>query len=400
MLSLGAVVGPVPYSLLSDKIGKKMILQILAVSHIIAYIILAFAKTIYLYYAARVIAGAAVAGIFNLIPVYVGEVSENKNRGMLSTVYNVVIATGILFAYAVGPYVSIVTFNLIAVVPPSAFLILSIFLIPESPYYLVSKGLFDSALVVVKKLRNASSIEKEIEVIKEEVMRNSKGNALDLFRSKSSRKAFAIVNCVMLFQQLSGITIILSYTQTIFEATGSSLPAEVNSIIDGVIQLAGSFITPVFIDRWGRKMLLIISAIGMCLSEILLGSYFYLQDNSNVSVASISWLPTVSLVSYVIMFNFGFSMIPWALIGEVFNVRVKAIASSLTTSICYGFSFVLLFFFGSIRNSIGMGMLFLIMAAVCFLAAIFSYTCVPETKGKSFQEIQDQLDGHRVASSK
>lgn len=401
LVALGAVIGPVPYSLLSDRIGRKITLQVLGISHVITYIMLAFGKVIYLYYVARVIAGAAVAGIFTLVPVYIGEVSANKNRGMLSTVYSVVLAIGVLFGYAVGPYVNLVTLNIIAAVPPAVFIALSVFLVPESPYYLVSAGSEDLAARVLSKLRGSSNAEdKEIVLIKDEVVRNSKGNVLDLFRSKGPRKAFVIVNCILLFQQLSGITIILLYAQTIFEATGSSLPAEVNSIIIGAIQFGGSFITPLLIDKLGRKILLIISAIGMCLSEIPLGLYFYLQDDTEVNVDSFSWLPLVSLVSYTVLYNFGFGMIPWALIGEVFNVRVKAIAASLTATICYGFTFLVLFFFIPIRNAVGMGVLFWIISAMCLFAALFSFTCVPETKGKSLQEIQNELEGKKAVFNK
>lgn len=389
LMPLGAVFGPFPSAIMADKLGRKLTLLILAVPFVASFFMLAFAEVIGLYYAARFLTGAVLGGVFTVIPIFIGEISEVTNRGTFLSSFNLFITAGILIAYVIGPFVSIMYFNIICAIFPTIFVGLFLVFIPESPFYLVSANKLVAAEESLKRLRNKSqkALDEELEEIKEEIERNSKGSIKDLFQNKGLTKALVISLSLVAFQQFSGINIVLFYTETIFKATGSEIPASTCSIIVGAVQLAASFATPLVVERLGRRILLLGSAIGMLVSEVPLGIYFYLKDNGD-NVDAISWLPVVSLICYIITYNCGFGPLPWTVMGELFPSNVKSTASSMTASICWLLGFILSKFFTSVSESIGMAGSFWLFAGFCLLAAVFVYFLVPETKGKTFQEIQ------------
>lgn len=378
---------------MADKLGRKLTLLILAAPFVVSFFMLAFAETIELFYASRFIAGAALGGVFTVIPMFIGEISEVSNRGMFLTSFTLFITAGILISYVIGPYMSITYFNIVCAVFPVVFIILFLLFVPESPFYLVAADKHEAAEQSLQKLRNKpkKSLQDELEVIKDEITNSAKGSFTDLFRSRGLIKALVISLALVSFQQFSGINIVLFYAQSIFEATGSDIPAAVCSIIVGAVQFLASFVTPMVVESLGRKILLFASAVGMLISEVPLGVYFYLKDNDN-DVSAISWLPILSLIVYIITYSFGFGPLPWTVMGELFPSNVKSTASSLTASICWLLGFILTKFFTAVSEDITMAGSFWLFAGFCLLAGIFVFTFVPETKGKTFQEIQTILN--------
>jgi sugar porter (SP) family MFS transporter len=391
LLALGAVFGPLLFGYGADKFGRKPTIISLGVPFLVSYLILAFAEIVPLYYFARFLIGVAVGGLFTVLPMYIGEIAEDTNRGGLGSVMNIFITSGTLLSYGIGPYIPMIAFNIILAVIPAIFMISFFFLAPESPHYFVSKGNYEAAARSLDKLRGATGKnDKELEDIKTAIEKTGKGTVFDIFKSKGLIKAFIISLALVGLQQMSGINAVLFYAETIFSASGSGLEAATASIIIGVVQFATSFVTPLMVDRLGRKMLLYFSAIGMLISEIPLGVYFYLKNNGD-NVDSISWLPTVSLVVYIITYNCGFGPLPWAVMGELFPSNVKSIASALTAVFCWFIGFLIAKFFQSLVDAIGMGPSFWLFAGFCGFAFFFTLFYVVETKGKSLQEIQDIL---------
>lgn len=389
-LLIGCLIGNLFCAAVAKYFGRKLTLIALAAFLFISYLTLAFSKIIILYYLARVVAGFAVGGLFSVVPIFIGEISEVHNRGILITSYGCFMTTGMLFTYCVGPYTSIMAFNLICAVFPVVFICLFFTFVPETPAYLLKINKEAEARRSLKKLRgNANeTIEKEIEEIKSEIERNSQGSIRDLIYNKGLMKALGVTLTLVALQQSSGIVAVASYTQTIFDEAGSTIPSEVSSMIIGVFQVIGSFVPPLVVDRWGRRILLITSGLGIMISYFLLGLYFYLEQNTEVDVSGISWLPVVTLSSYIITFKIGLSTVPFTLIGEVFPSNVRAYASSLATFPNWIISFVFTKYFPLVVDDIGMGFSFWIFSGFGLLATIFSFLCVPETQRKTFEEIQ------------
>lgn len=393
LLALGAVFGPFFFGFLADLIGRKYTLLVSAVPILTSYLLLAFSTIVELFYVARFIMGFALGGVFTVLLMYIGEVSEVHNRGILSSAFNCFLAAGLLLSYILGAYLNIMIYDIICAVVPAVFFVVFLIFIPESPAYLISKNKHELAHENLKMLRVESSkeIENELEEMKKEVEKSREGHLKDLFVNRGLLKALTITVALVAFQQLSGINVVLFYANNIFEASGSDIPSEVSSIIIGAVQFASSFVTPLIVDRLGRKILLIFSAIGMFISETALGVYFYLNDETDTDVEGISWLPVVSLVLYIITYNCGFGPLPWTVMGEIFPSNVRSVASATTASICWLLGFILTKFFSQVSDEIGMAGSFWLFAGFCVLAAVFVITYVPETKGKTLAQIHVEL---------
>lgn len=351
-----------------------------------------YAKDVNLFYIARFLNGFGTGAIFTVLPMFVGEISEDAVRGALGSFMQLFITFGLLFSYAIGPYTTIAHFNLACVIAPLLFLFIFFMYVPESPYYLIAVGDKTKAEKALKKLRSSDNVDKELELIKKSVEESleNKASFFDIFKSKGLTKALMISLALVTFQQFAGINAILFYTQTIFEATGSSIPPEISTIIIGIVQIIGSFLTPIFVEKKGKRFLLLTSAIGMALSELVLGAYFYLKEH-NHNVQPIFWLPVVTLIAYMLTYCSGFGPLPWAVMGELFPGNVKSSASTVTASFCWILGFLITKFFANMVDVMGTSGSFWFFAGCCVIAGVFVYKFLPETSGKSLQEIQEIL---------
>lgn len=329
-----------------------------------------------------------------MLPNYNSEVAEDSIRGAISSSMNIFVVSGPLFSYVVGPYTSITTFSIICALIPAIFVVLFFLIVPESPYYLIAANDHPGAVESLIKLRSSSEedVKAELEGIKanvEEAMAKKSG-FMDIFRSRTLVKALIISLSLVGFQQFSGITVILFYAQDVFEATGSSIPPEISSIIIGTVQVAASLLTPLLVDRLGRKLLFLISGVGMIIAEVPLGFYFCLKDHGR-DVSPIFWLPIACLIVYIIAYNLGFGPLPWTVMAEIFPSDVKSPASTATASFCWLLGFLITKYFSSVSEAIGMAGSFWFFSAFCLIAVVFVLKYMIETKGKSFAEIQATL---------
>ncbi|CAH1381783.1 unnamed protein product [Tenebrio molitor] len=396
LINIGAMIGPFPYGYIADKYGRKIGLLAVSVPSIVSFLILAFSRSVYLYYFARLLSGISVGGGYTLLPMYVAEIAEDSNRGMLSASLNVFWTLGNLIPYAVGPYTPIVWFNIILACIPAIFFVLFFIIGPESPRYLIEKKDIVGAERSLMKLRsqNKKAVEAEIDNIKLGIKQTeTKGNFLDLFRSRVYIKGLVISTVLVVAQELSGISAVLFYTEEIFTSSGDGgMAPELSSIVTGIVVFLSSFATPFLSDRWGRRLLILISLMGVFLSHLALGAYFYLQTSTDVDVTGISWLPLFSLIMFFVMYNFGMGPLPWTVSSELFPVSVKSYAASLVSCVCWTTSFLVTKFFNNLNEAIGQGQTFWLFGGFCLATWVFTIFFVPETKGKSFQEIQEILE--------
>lgn len=391
LLNLGAAIGPFIFGNLTDRIGRKYTILGTGIPLVIGYLLMAFTKSVIFFYIARFLSGLSVGGVFNVIPVYIGEIANTHNRGALSSMLNLLLCAGMLFSYCLGPYVSVMAFNLILAIFPSIFLISFYIIGPESAYYYIKKGEHNLAKSALQKVRAGSvKVEEELNVIHTKITEAGDGTFFDIFKSKELRKAFFITLGLMVFQQFTGIIAVLYYSQTIFKQAGVELDPAVCSIIVGAVQFLTTFITPLVVDRLGRKMLLLVSSIGMVISEAPLGTYSYLKEHKH-DVSAMSMLPIICLIVYIITYNFGYGPLPWTIMGELFPTNVKSAASLFTTFFCWTLAFLVAKYFQIIATAIGMGTAFWIFTVACAIAIPFNYFIVIETKGKTLHEIQEEL---------
>ncbi|XP_024885393.1 facilitated trehalose transporter Tret1-like isoform X2 [Temnothorax curvispinosus] len=326
-------------------------------------------------------------------------VFKTSIRGALGSFLPLFETIGILYSYSIGPFVSYVVLWILCAILPVIFFVCFI-MMPESPYYLLSQGLRDEAIASLAKLRSKpkAAVEKEadeIQVILDEAFKNQ-ASFSELFKVKANFKAL-IYTCLMVsFQQFTGITVVEYYLQDIFIAAGGLVSMEIAPIVIGVVRVLASTVTPMVVDRSGRKILLVFSGIGETISLFALGLYFYLKEVQHADdvVEQISWLPVVSLIIFMITFSIGWDAIPWAMTGEMFASNVKASASSITVFVCWFLAFVTTKFSINLDKAFhGMYATFWMFAGLSFLSIFFTVLFLPETKGKTLQQIQDELNG-------
>lgn len=394
MQYIGAMVGILPFTYLADRIGRKPVLLLLAIPHIIAFFIFSFAKLIGWYYLGRFLGGISLSSVYIILPIYVAEIAEDSYRGMLLVSFSTFASFGDLIPYILGPYVSILCFNLILSVFPLLFFVLFLYLAPESPYYYVDKNDYkaEESLKILRRGRLNYNTNDEIDEIKHEKAKNKTGDIWNTLKKRYVMKGFFVALGLSSFQQLSGLGAILAYTELIFAAAGTNISADMSSIIVGVVLFLASFCGPLIVDRKGRKFLLVSSALGCMLSEAVLGLYFYLLDKSHPIVDKLSWLPVLCLMIYTVMFNIGFGPLPYTITSEVLPSNVKFFLATFTGFTGWLISFLVTKFFGDLNSILGRGGTFWMFSGFCALALVFILFIVPETKGRSFQEIQAILN--------
>lgn len=350
-----------------------------------------FLETLEVYYAARLLVGFAVGGSLSVVPVYVAELASKSNRAILCTLVSCGVNGGCLFSYAVGPFVKINIFNIILSVFPVCYLFLFIFLGEETAHFYVLKGKQEDARTTLMKLRsNADEIEAELKDMELKLHNQRQGSLLEMLKKKYVLKAFVIAIGLLVFQQFSGINAILFYSQTIFEMSGSNIDSKICPIILGCVQFSSSLLSIYATAKFGRKTLLINSCIGMIVGFVPLGLYCYFKDH-NYDVTIFSFVPVVSLTIVALLYNLGLGPLPWAILGEIFPSRIKALGASLATFVNWALAFILTKYFEILAENLGLGESFLFYAVCCGMCIVFVIFVMVETKGKTLEEIQDDL---------
>ncbi|KAJ8946851.1 hypothetical protein NQ318_006761 [Aromia moschata] len=373
---LGAGIGPLAAGKLADSLGRKRTLLLIAFPMVAAFVTLSFATTVNLYYVARFVLGLGVGSVFAVLPTYLGEITQDHNRGKFGCLMTVFLTIGLLYPLAVGPFLSIKLFSFSCAVPLMLFLIFFSLFVPDSPVYLVSVGNTKGAREALRKLRNSDQVEGELKLMTQDL--------------EQTQGLIVCIGLVVL-QQFSGINAVLAFLGPIFEATGSGLSPYASTTTVGVIQVLGTLLTTSIVEKLGRKVLLVASTIGSCASIFLLGLYFYLKTSKIYDVSNIFWLPVVCVVVYIIVFNIGLGPLPWLVMSEVFPPHAKGVAAALTTCSCFMASFLVTLGFPIIVKLAGMTECLWLFGSFCLLGIVFIYCVVPETKGKSLAEIQQLL---------
>ncbi|XP_026486532.1 facilitated trehalose transporter Tret1-2 homolog isoform X2 [Vanessa tameamea] len=396
LINLGAAAVCFPIGLIMDAIGRKKTMLLLTLPFTLGWLLITFAPNVGTLMAGRFITGVAGGAFCVTAPAYNSEIAQDSIRGTLGSFFQLMITVGILFAYAVGSYTSVFIFNILCTLIPIIFALIFFFM-PESPNFLVVKGKLDEARESLIRLRGRNyDVDSELTNLqnKAEAAKSNPVSFLSAITKKTALKALLICYALMLFQQLSGINAVIFNTSAIFSSAGATIPAPIATIIIGVIQVIATFISSVVVDRLGRRILLLFSALVMCLCSTALGVFFFLKDThggESSIVEAISWLPLLSLSLFIVSFSLGFGPIPWMMAGELCLIDIKSFVGSTAGTFNWLLSFTVTSTFNSLNTAIGSGQVFWMFAGIMVLGFVFIFFIVPETKGKSVDEIQIML---------
>lgn len=396
LINLGAAAVCFPIGLIMDAIGRKKTMLLLVIPFTLGWLLITFATSVGMLMAGRFITGVAGGAFCVTAPAYNSEIAQDSIRGTLGSFFQLMITVGILFAYAVGSYTSVFVFNILCTLIPIIFGLVFFFM-PESPNFLVTKGRSDEAKDALIRLRGRNyDVDSELSNLqmKADLAKSQPVSFASAITKKTALKALLICYALMLFQQLSGINAVIFNTSAIFDSAGATIPAAIATIIIGVIQVIATFTSSVVVDRLGRRILLLFSALVMCLCSTALGVFFFLKDthgDKSSIVEAISWLPLLSLSLFIIAFSLGFGPIPWMMAGELCLIDIKAFVGSTAGTLNWLLSFTVTSTFNSLNASIGSGQVFWMFAGIMLVGFVFIFFVVPETKGKSVDEIQLML---------
>ncbi|KAK9879228.1 hypothetical protein WA026_004075 [Henosepilachna vigintioctopunctata] len=389
-LLIAGLIGLPLTTYLVDKIGRKQSTLAASCTCVIGWTMIAFADHVVYLYIARFMMGVAADISFISSPMYIAEISHKSFRGFLAGIVYTMSMTGTLIMYAIGPYVDFYVPSIVA----GVFLITQISTLPfmpDSPYFLLVKGKFVEARNSLRRLRGKGDVEDELSEIQDNIeaeRQKEKGKVSDLFTVPSIRKAVIIMAVLNGGQHLGGFTVITMNLHSILETANSEYLGEnFAAVLFAGLMLIASLLALLVVDKFGRKTILILSTITTGITLVTIGLYFSLQVSQDVS--SISWIPVVAVMIFAITFKLGLGIVPIVLTAELFPATVKAYGMASADAMYVIFGSLSIYIYQFLKDDAG-GIYtpFYFFAGCCFLTGIFTFLFVPETKGRTLEEIQ------------
>ncbi|XP_043500909.1 facilitated trehalose transporter Tret1-like isoform X1 [Polistes fuscatus] len=397
IMCLGGTVATPMMGPLSEKLGRKFTGYLIAVPFVICSFLTIFATNSMHLFIARFFAGIGGAGAIFVVPLYVSEISCDLIRGMLGSLLVLMLNTGILIAYILGAFMPFKIFNICIAIISLIYLGGFIFL-PETPVYLVRHNRLREAARSLMWLRAGHQLTVERELLrlqiatKEAAISTKSIGLSDLFRDRATIKGLVIALGLFAGQQLCGIFAMISYTETIFRISGSSLSPNTAAITVGAIQVVGSYLSTSLMERTGRRPLLLISALGMCICHYVLGTFCYLQE-LNYDISAFGWIPVVALSVYMIAYCLGLGPGPYVISSEIFSRDISSLAVTVALFFVWIVALMVVKFFANLVEIFGMYGCFFILGTSCISTFFFTFILVPETKGRPREDILNELNG-------
>nr|XP_032523396.1 facilitated trehalose transporter Tret1-like [Danaus plexippus plexippus] len=391
LLYIGCIPGPYLVGWLSNTKGRKPCFLLGGLISIIGYILLVTTHTLTILYVGRLMTGLGNGCIFLMNLVYMGEMSSTNIRGILLAILGISITLGSTLLFTVTSFFSYRATNYVGVALTTIFT-LCVLMIPESPMFYVLKGNDNVVKKILADLDRLDDLEKIIASKEDSRTISNRKDWKDLFTIKSNRKALFRVMSINILQHCSGVMAVIFFSSTIFELAGSKIDGNIGMLIISGFQLLGSTVAPVFIEKIGRKIVLMISCVICSAAMFVMGTYFYLLHLENPVIKTMHWLPLVILIIFFIGYDSGLGIIPNVLIGEMFTPNVRSHGSTLAVTVTWLSGFLVTTAFGAIVNDVGAFVPFWFFSLTSIIAFFFTVFFIPETKGKSLLQIQVDLD--------
>lgn len=400
----GCLVGALIAGACSDRYGRKRIFIAAAVIFIVSSLGTGAADRFSAFIAYRILGGLAIGIVSNLSPVYIAEVAPSAIRGRLVALNQLTMVIGILAAQIVNaavaePVPADATAEAIALswngtvgwrimfwvitLPATLFLLLA-FRIPESPRWLLGKGDGLKATRILERIGGAEYARAEYEAIasapKPEKTRESRRALLH----PSMRRVLAIGIVLAVFQQWCGINILFNYAQEIFAAAGYGISQTMmNIVVTGITNVIFTLVALFTVDRLGRRTLLLLGAAGLSCAYLILSLAYY---------CGVTGFPMLALVvAAIACYSVSLAPVMWVVVSEIFPTTVRGAAMGAATFALWTACFILTYTFPMLHANLGASGTFLLYGIICMAGLLFIIRHVPETKGKTLEEIEREL---------
>ena len=385
---IGAVIGAAIGGDLADHVGRRKMILVAALIFALGAIGTSVTPNVVLLILGRVVVGVAIGIASEVTPLYISEVAPAKMRGSLVSLNQLAITIGIVVSYLVDYALAPSSgwrYMLGLAAVPAAILGLGMLPLPDTPRWLMNHNEPDKARKVLKRIRgNDVDVEKEINEIQQGLKKQKAGRAELL--NPLVKPALIIGIGLAVFQQITGINTVIYYAPKIFQFAGvvSSSSAIFATLLVGIVNVIFTIVAILLLDRIGRRPLLLVGLAGMVSSLILLGISFYFTS----LVGSLGDFATVGLMVYVASFAIGLGPVFWLLVSEIYPLKVRGLAMSIASEANWGSNLIVALTFLTLIQLLGKSGTFWFYAAVGILAWIFAYLLVPETKGRTLEEIE------------
>ncbi|MEN8117992.1 MAG: sugar porter family MFS transporter [Bacteroidota bacterium] len=391
---LGCIIGAIGIGRPGDKFGRRYMLKVTAFLFLVSAIGTGMAVNISMFIIFRIIGGLAVGGASVLSPMYISEVAPPKYRGRFTILFQLSLVVGILIAFATdlalintGP--NNWRWMFISEAAPALLFFSLLFFVGRSPRWLVKKGLLDEAQTVIDQTNAGNNNGHLLEEIKNSIDNEVVEHIKYLFK-KPFLRLVIIGLLIGMFNQFTGIAVVMIYSSDIFRAAGFGTESAIlQTVIVGATNLTFTIIAMAFIDRIGRKIMLLLGSVGM---TIFLGifSYIFLYDIGG-------FVPLIIMISFVACFAFSQGAVVWVLFAEMFPNNIRSRGVSIGSFSHWVFYAMLLFLFPVIQKSFsdnsGIGYVFAFFAVSTLISFFFYKKYIVETKGKSLEELEKETLG-------
>lgn len=390
----GCLIGALTSGMLADKLGRKPLLLLSALIFVLtAYGTGAFSNFQY-FLLARFGGGIAIGIASGLSPMYIAEVAPASIRGKLVSLNQLTIVIGILAAQIVNWLLvsDDTAWNVAmswrwmfwsAAFPALAFLVLAAF-IPESPRWLAMKGRRERATQILTRIGGNTYAQSELSSLQNDMENKQKQGGLSLLFSKPYRRVLTLGIIVAMFQQWCGTNVIFNYAQKVFQSAGYDVDNTfINIVVTGIANLVFTFVAIYTVDRLGRRALMLLGAGGLAGIYLILGTCYYFEVSGIFMV--------VLVVAAIACYAMTLGPVTWVLLSEIFPNKVRGVAVATGTFALWVASFILTYTFPFLNKALGTAGTFWIYTAICAAGLVFFLFRMPETKGKSLEQLEKEM---------
>jgi len=401
---VGCIAGAVVSGVVSDKFGRKWPLLLSAFLFLVASLGTGLASGYATFIVFRIVGGVGIGLASALSPMYIAEVAPSHLRGRFVSLNQLTIVIGILAAQLINLQIAQkvpadatdefirASWNgqtgwrwmfFACAFPSAAFLLLTFFL-PESPRWLMKAGKPEKALPTLTKIGGLEYAREEMKNIKATLNDVTEKVDFRALFNPSFRVVLVLGIVLAVFQQWCGINTVFSYAEEIFSAAGYGVSDTLfNIVITGSVNLAFTLVAMFTVDNWGRKKLMMFGFIGLAITYLLLGGAFFFEMKG-IAVLSL-------VIIAIAIYAMSLAPIVWVILSEIFPNRVRGAAMALATFALWIACFILTYTFPLLNATLGAAGTFWVYAAICLSGFVFILAKLPETKGKSLEQIEREL---------
>ncbi|XP_048469804.1 solute carrier family 2, facilitated glucose transporter member 6 isoform X2 [Rhincodon typus] len=419
IFTLGVIFGGLTTMLLNDLLGRKLTIMLSSVPSVLGFAIMGSAQVVWMLDLGRALTGIAGGMLSGTVPIYIAEISVAKIRGRMGVGPQIMLVLGTLLLYALGLVLSWRWLAIVGAFIPTLMITLMYFM-PESPRYLISKHRYSEAMEALAWLRGPeANYRLEYTEIEDSLSSSVSRFSCSELSQRHIYKPMLISVFMRVFQQLSGITVVLVNMQIIFDSTPVILAGRYDAVPVGVVRFFSVLLAAWLMDKAGRRRLLFVSGIIMSISMLSLGVYVKVselkhnQTSTNMPFENTAHLtaehllqhkttewstiiPLISVMVFIFGYAFGWGPITWLMMSEILPLKIRGFASGVCVSVSWITAFILTEFFLQVKHTFGLAVPFLFFCAISILGIIFTAFCIPETRRRTLEQIQDSFQNPRA----